>query len=62
MGPPKRQNVAQICAEPGIHVLTLYSWWKIWRMQGDVEPASEMDPEAWIATDKFTLLLETAGL
>ena len=31
-------------------------------VQGEVVPASEKDPEGWGATDKFTVVLETAGL
>jgi transposase len=62
MSPPQRQSVAQISAELGIHVVTLYNWRKAWRMQGEVVPASEKEPEGWGATDKFTVVLETAGL
>ena len=62
MSPPMRQSVAQISAELGIHVVTLYNWRKAWRMQGEVVPASEKDPDGWSATDKFTVVLETAGL
>jgi transposase len=43
-------------------VITLYKWRKAWRLQGEVLPASEKDPEGWSATDKFTVFLETAGL
>ena len=31
-------------------------------MQGEVEPASEKGPEGWNAADKFTVVLESAGL
>ena len=62
MSPPMRQSVAQISAELGIHVVTLYNWRKSWRLQGEVVPASEKEPEGWGATDKFTVVLETAGL
>ena len=62
MSPPQRQSVSQISAELGIHVVTLYNWRKAWRLQGEVVPASEKDPEGWGATDKFTVVLETAGL
>jgi transposase-like protein len=62
MSPPQRQSVAQISTELGIHVVTLYNWRKAWRLQGEVVPASEKDPEGWGATDKFTVVLETAGL
>jgi transposase-like protein len=54
--------VAQISFELGIHVVTLYNWRKTWRLQGEVVPASEKDPEGWSAADKFTVVLETAGL
>jgi transposase-like protein len=47
MRPPQRQSVAQISAELGIHVVTLYSWRKAWRLQGEVVPASQKDPEGW---------------
>jgi len=62
MGPPQRQSVAQISKEFGIHVATLYNWRHNWRLQWEVVPASAKDPEGWSATDKFTLVLETAGL
>ena len=62
MSPPQRQSVAQISSELGIHLVTLYNWRKTWRLQGEVVPASEKDPEGWGATDKFTVVLETAGL
>jgi transposase-like protein len=62
MSPPHRQSVAQISAELGIHVVTLYNWRKSWRLQGEVVPASEKEPEGWGSTDKFTVVLETAGL
>jgi transposase len=39
-----------------------YKWRKAWRLQGEVVAASEKDPEGWSATDKFTVVLETAGL
>ena len=61
ISPLHRQSVAQISAELGIHVASLYNWSKTWRLQGEVVPASEKDPEGWGATDKFTVL-ETAGL
>ena len=62
MSPPQRQSVARISEELGIHVMTLYKWRKAWRLQGEVVPASEKEPEGWSAADKFTVVLETAGL
>jgi len=62
MHPPHRQSVARISEELGIHVMTLYNWRKAWRLQGTVVPASEKEPEGWSAADKFTVVLESAGL
>ena len=62
MSPPQRQSVARISEELGIHVMTLYKWRKAWWLQGEVVPASEKEPEGWSAADKFTVVLETAGL
>ncbi len=52
-----RQSVAQMSTELGLHVVTLYNWRKAWRLQGEVVPASEQDPERFGATDKFTVVL-----
>ena len=52
MSPPQRQSVAQVAAELGIHVVTLYSWRK----------ASLKDPEGWGPAEKFTVVIEAAGL
>jgi transposase len=62
MSPPHRQSVARISEELGIHLATLYNWRKAWRLQGEVVPSSEKEPEGWSAADKFTLVLESAGL
>ena len=62
MSPPQRQSVARISEELNIHVITPYKWRKAWRLQGEVVPASEKEPEGWSAADKFTVVLETAGL
>lgn len=59
---PHRQSVAQISAELGIHIVTLYNWRKAWRLQEEVVRAFEKDPDGWSAADKFTVVLETAGL
>jgi transposase-like protein len=62
MSPPNRQNVVDIAQELGIHSATLYKWRKAWRLQGEVVPASEKEAESWSTADKFTVVLETAGL
>jgi transposase-like protein len=43
-------------------VITLYKWREAWRLQGEMVPASQKEPERWGPTDKFTVVLETAGL
>jgi transposase-like protein len=62
MSPPHTKTVVQISAELGIHVVTLYNWRMAWRLQGEVVPASEKEPEGWSAADKFAVVLESAGL
>ena len=62
MRPPVRESVSQISKELGIHLATLYAWRKVWRLQGEVVPASEKAPEGWSFTGKFTVVLESAGL
>jgi hypothetical protein len=62
MSPPHRQSVAEIVQDLGIHVITLYKWRKASRLQGEVVPATQKDPEGWGPADKFTVVLETAGL
>lgn len=62
MSSPHGQKVARISSELGIHVITLYRWRKAWRLQGEVVPASQKNPEGWSAADNFTVVLETAGL
>ena len=62
MSPPDRQSVAQISKELGIHIVNLHAWRKTWRLQGEVVPASEKAPETRSTADKFTVVLESAGL
>jgi len=38
---PYRQSVAQISAELGFHIVTLYNCKQTWWLQGEVVPASE---------------------
>jgi hypothetical protein len=45
-----------------IHVITLYEWRKAWRLQAEVVPATQKDPQVWGSACKFTGLQETAGL
>jgi hypothetical protein len=41
MRPPKRQSVARITEALGIHVVSLCSLKKAWRLERDMMPASE---------------------
>ena len=34
---------------------------KAWRLQGEVVPVTQKDPEGWGPADKFTVVLETSG-
>ena len=43
-------------------MITLYKWRKTWRLQGEVVPSSEKEPEGWRAADKFMVMLESTGL
>jgi transposase-like protein len=62
MGPPHSQSCTEIAQELGIQVITLYKWRKAWRLQGEVVPATQKDPEGWGPGDKFTVVIESAGL
>jgi len=62
ISPAMRQSVVRISEELGIHLVTLYTWRNGWRFQGEVVPASVKEPEGRSAADKFTVVLETAGL
>jgi transposase len=62
VSPPCRQSVARISEELGIHVTTPRNCRKIWRLQAEVVPAYEKEPEGWSAPDKFTVVLETVGI
>lgn len=54
--------MAQISAQLGFHVVTLYNWRKTLHFQGQMVLASEKDPEGWRVTGKFTVVLDAAGL
>jgi hypothetical protein len=62
MSPPHRQSVAEISEGLGIHMITLNQWRKAWRLQGELVPATQKDPDGWGPAGKFTVVLEIAGL
>ena len=55
MSPLHRQSVVEIAQELGIRRITLYKWRKAWRLQDEVVPATQKDPEGWGPADKFTV-------
>jgi hypothetical protein len=61
MSPPSRQSMTRFSEETCIHVATLYVWRKGWRLEGEVVPASQKDPEGWGAADKCTVVFESAA-
>ena len=62
MSPRHWQSLAQILEELIINVITLYKWRKVWRLQGEKMPESSKTAEGWCSNEKFTVVLESAGL
>lgn len=62
MRPAHRHEVARIAEETGIHIHTLYGWLRTLRLEGEIHSERPRDPEAWSATDKFSALLQVAGM
>jgi hypothetical protein len=54
--------VGRISKKLGIILVILYNWRKAWGLQATVVPATAREHEGWSATDKFTTVMETAGL
>ena len=61
MSPPRLQSVARISQLLGIHVDTLYSWRKNWRLPGEMVPAAGKDPEGWTVAAKFSVVLKVTS-
>lgn len=63
MSPPRRESLAKIgAAGLCVHVAILANWRNTWRLQGEVLPESEKEPEAWNAVNKFTMVIKSAVL
>lgn len=62
MGFPHRQSVSEISYSLGIHVITLCKFRKTWRLQGEVMPCFQGNPEDCEPLDKFKVLQEKIGL
>jgi len=45
-----------------MYAVTPYNWRKAWRLQGEVVPAPEKEPEGWSTAEKFMVVLENVGL
>ncbi|MCP9868764.1 hypothetical protein KBZ33_21255 [Cyanobium sp. Cruz-8D1] len=54
--------MAMISGESGILICSLFAWRKSWRLEEEVVPTSQKDHEDWSAANKFSVVLETAGL
>jgi len=62
ISPPHWQSAARISEELSIREITLYKCTKTSGLEGEAVPASQMDPDGWSTSDKFPLVLESAGL
>jgi transposase-like protein len=60
--PPDSRSVAEVAAEEGISVPTLYAWRKQARGKGRLLPDHGRDPEGWTSRDKFSAVVETAAM
>jgi transposase-like protein len=62
MMPPHPRPISQLAKEEGISEATLYKWRQEARQKGVLLPDADTEPEGWNARDKFTAVVETAGL
>jgi transposase-like protein len=60
--PPDSRSVAEVAAEEGVSVPTLYAWLKQARGNGRLLPDHGQDPEGWTSRDKFSAVVETAAM
>ncbi|WP_459919206.1 transposase, partial [Desulfocicer niacini] len=59
---PHPRPISQLAKEEGISEATLYKWRQEARQKGVLLPDADTEPEGWNARDKFTAVVETAGL
>lgn len=62
MLPPNQQSIPSLSKEEGISEATLYLWRNAARESGRLMPDHDNTPEGWTSRDKFTAVLESAGL
>ena len=57
MSPAMRQSVSQIPAELGIHVVTIYNWMMVWRLQGRADLKSGHPVSAALIPNQLSIRL-----
>ena len=62
MIPPDNTPISKLVEETGISDCTLYNWRKEARIRGLVVPGDGKNAENWSASDKFSVVLETAAM
>ena len=62
MMPPMNKLISELARENGISEQTLYTWRRNLKAQGVPVPGNGKNAEEWSSTDKFGVVLETAGL
>lgn len=62
MMPPTNKLVSELAREHGISEQTLYTWRRQLKSQGVPVPGNGKNAEEWSSKDKFSVVLETAGL
>lgn len=60
--PPNEESVSRIARESGISETTLYKWKKAAVAQGVVKSGGERSNARWSTQEKFSIVVETAGL
>ena len=62
MIPPDNTPISKLVEETGISDCTLYNWRKEARIRGLVVPGDGKNAENWSASNKFSVVLETAAM
>jgi len=62
MAGPDRIPIPPLAKQERISEPTLYAWRNAARQRGDLLPDSDDAPEGWTSRDKFTAVMNTAGL
>ncbi len=62
MLPPNNVSITVLAKEEGICDATLYNWRKQARDEGRLMPDSDTTPNGWNSRDKFSAVMESAGM